>query len=490
MQPSSTVVVLTILVIIAIIIIAILNTNLSKAKAKILRVQEDTQLKSDELTKSIADRDRLVKTYEHIIDADKYVLDLKEAADKASEDVRISTEESRAQLKLLNSKYISSLDVFKKLEETINLYTDDLDVMEYGVYKPVFNFQTSEEYKAKLEYNYQRQKQMIQSDIACYCARQWTVDGSLKEGAKMTKMQKKLMLFAFNGECSALIAKMKWNTATRTIEKVNKTYDAINKLGLPNQTSITYEYLQMKLEELALSHEYLNKLQEEKEEQRMIREQMREEERAKREFEIAEREAKEEEKRYQKAMARVKEDLQYASKDDMENLNRQLAELQMKLSEATAKKERAISMAQQTKVGHIYIISNIGSFGEDVFKIGMTRRLEPMDRVKELGDASVPFFFDVHAIIYSDNAPQMEYDLQKKFHDKRLNKINGRKEFFRVTLEEIEEYVNLHAGATIEITKLAEAKEYRETIALIESLSIVQNEQIANSTQMFPNSLI
>jgi hypothetical protein len=149
-----------------------------------------------------------------------------------------------------------------------------------------------------------------------------------------------------------------------------------------------------------------------------------------------------------------------------------------------------MSMAQQTKVGHIYIISNIGSFGENVYKIGMTRRLEPMDRVKELGDASVPFQFDVHAIIFSDNAPQMEYDLHKKFQDRRLNKINGRKEFFRISLEEIEKYVKHHAGASIEVTKLAEAKEYRESMAMLNLL--LENSEIAKAQlePTFPISLI
>ena len=120
-----------------------------------------------------------------------------------------------------------------------------------------------------------------------------------------------------------------------------------------------------------------------------------------------------------------------------------------------------------TKSGHIYVISNIGSFGDEVFKIGMTRRLEPLDRVKELGDASVPFSFDVHAMIFSENAPELENHLHSIFNNKRVNLINNRKEFFRIPLKEIEEVVKSKHG-DIEFTKIVEAKEYRETIALAE----------------------
>ena len=135
---------------------------------------------------------------------------------------------------------------------------------------------------------------------------------------------------------------------------------------------------------------------------------------------------------------------------------------------------------------HIYVISNIGAFGEDVVKIGMTRRLDPLDRVRELGDASVPFHFDVHAIIYSENAPQLENELHKKFNDRRLNRINNRKEFFKASLEEIEVFVKEHAGAEIEFTKVAEAREYRET--LIVNKTHLNNEN--TTTKVFPKTLI
>lgn len=148
-----------------------------------------------------------------------------------------------------------------------------------------------------------------------------------------------------------------------------------------------------------------------------------------------------------------------------EELNRLKAELE----ESHQRFERAKSRAQETKQGHVYVISNIGSFGKDILKIGMTRRIIPMERVKELGDASVPFTFDVHALIESDNAPKLESTLHKIFDDKRVNKVNRRKEYFKVNISEIEEELKkLNINALI--NKVASADEYYQTIKLESNL--------------------
>ncbi|WP_234647214.1 GIY-YIG nuclease family protein [Dyadobacter sp. CY356] len=137
---------------------------------------------------------------------------------------------------------------------------------------------------------------------------------------------------------------------------------------------------------------------------------------------------------------------------------------------AEEKNQRALSMAQQTKSGNVYIVSNIGSFGENVFKIGMTRRLEPLDRVKELGDASVPFEFDVHSMIYSDNAPALERELHKKFLRLQMNKVNPRKEFFKVALNDIKDEVD-RMNINAKWTMISEARHYRESLAIEEAIS-------------------
>ena len=246
----------------------------------------------------------------------------------------------------------------------------------------------------------------------------------------------------------------------------NYAFQLVNYNGSAFRSAkISDIYLQARLNELKWGVAVNEIMLEEKEEQRRIKEQLREEERARREYEKAIKEAEKEEKAIQQAINKATKELMLANEEQRLALEQKIAELQLKYEEAEAKNQRAISMAQQTRSGHVYIISNIGSFGEDVYKIGMTRRLEPLDRVRELGDASVPFSFDVHAMIYSDDAPSLENHLHKVFNEKQVNKINSRKEFFNVNLKEIKsviEDMNINAHWTM----FAEAKEYRESLAI------------------------
>jgi multidrug efflux pump subunit AcrA (membrane-fusion protein) len=214
-----------------------------------------------------------------------------------------------------------------------------------------------------------------------------------------------------------------------------------------------------------LAFEYEDKLKKEKDEQKQIQDEMREEEKARREIERAREDAEKEELRYQKALEKAREDVSKASGEKVNQLNDKISQLEAQLKAAQELKERAISRAQITKSGHVYIISNVGSFGENIFKIGMTRRLEPLDRVKELGDASVPFTFDVHALVYSDNAPELENKLHQQFETTRINLVNPRREFFSTSLEEIEKWAK-NENIELRLTKIAEAREYRESMAI------------------------
>jgi hypothetical protein len=223
---------------------------------------------------------------------------------------------------------------------------------------------------------------------------------------------------------------------------------------------------------------------------RAIQEELREEEKAKREFEQAQKEAEKEEVNYQKALNKARKEIELVTGEKQEELRAQIEKLEQELKEAQEKKERALSMAQQTKRGHVYIISNIGSFGENVYKIGMTRRLEPEDRVRELGDASVPFQFDIHAMIYSDEAPTLEHELHKAFTNKKVNMLNYRKEFFNVTLDEIEQQVR-QIGLNAEFSRLPEAMEYRETLAILDKLNSQTELKTVDQliADAFPSSL-
>lgn len=341
----------------------------------------------------------------------------------------------------------------------------------FGFYESKYDFQEAKEYKQRLDKIRAQQKQMIKDKQAAVCHTEWSVSGSMKEGKKMTNNFLKLVLSAFNGECDASVAKVKYSNVQTMENRIRKSYEKLNKLSQTTHCEITSRYLNLKLDELSLAHEYQERKYQEQQEQRIIREQMREEEKALRELEKARKDVEKEERRFQEALEKARRDVESATGKAQEKLLNEIEELQKRLAEAEANKERAISQAQLTKSGHVYIISNIGSFGEDVYKIGMTRRLEPMDRVKELGTASVPFPFDVHAMIYCENAPELESCLHKRFNDRRMNKENQRKEFFRVSLDEIVRVVHETdkelkiCKSKVTFTMIAEAADYRKTLA-------------------------
>ncbi|MEJ1242168.1 DUF4041 domain-containing protein [Chryseolinea sp. T2] len=448
---------------------------------------EKTKVQVEQTKVLLEQKEALLK--QALLKVARYEHEFKDVLDKERllEGRKRQVVETESQLRELIKKYKDGLVVHKSLEAEIELYKDTLEIGSFGLYAPHFSFDTSEKFKEEILANRAKQSALIKNDQAAICETEWPVGGSKAEGKKMTNQYKKLMLFAFNGECDALIAKVAWNNATKFKDRMCKSFESINKLGGISKVLISHTLLNLKLDELMLTHEYEKKLEEEREEQRRIREQMRDEEKAQRELERAQKDAEDEERRSMRALAKATEELKKANDSQAMILNEQIKQLQQQLDEANQKKERAIAQAQLTKVGHIYIISNVGSFGDDIYKIGMTRRLDPLDRVKELGDASVPFEFDVHAIIYSDNAPQLESELHSKFSDRRMNRVNHKKEFFKISLDEIQTFVNQHSNSQIQFTKVAEAREYRETVSMIRELEALLSQPTAQSK--FPVSL-
>jgi hypothetical protein len=403
-----------------------------------------------------------------------------------------STEIKRLEdsLQVLNTNYQKSIETYTKLRKEVSLFESKLDLIEFGIYEPVFDFEKSDDYRVEQNRIIERQKAMITADNAAICTTNWTVGNSEAKGRVVVSRYKKLMLRAFNGECDVLIAKVKWNNVNQMKERMIKLFEAINKLGEGFSVYINQDYLELKRKELILEYEYQTKRQKEKEALKAAQEELREEERARREFEQAQKEAEKEENNYQKALDKARKEVELATGEKQNKLQAQISKLELELKEAQERKERAISMAQQTKRGHVYIISNIGSFGENVYKIGMTRRLEPEDRVKELGDASVPFQFDIHAMIYSDEAPKLENELHRAFSDKKVNMLNYRKEFFNVSIDEIEQKVK-EIGLGAEFVKIPEAMEYRETLAILEKLKLGLKSKTIEAiiSEEFPTSL-
>lgn len=276
----------------------------------------------------------------------------------------------------------------------------------------------------------------------------------------------RFVLDAFNGQVDAILAEVRYDNAGTLAQQIRDAFTLVNVHGKAFRNArITDEYLAGRLEELqwaAVAHQL--KL-EEREEQRRIKEQIREEEKARREYERAIKDAAREEDMLKKAMAKAEEQMAKASDSQRAKYEEQLAALSAKLAEAEARNQRAVSMAQQTRRGHVYIISNIGSLGEHVYKIGLTRRLDPQERIRELGDSSVPFEFDVHALIFSDDAPALEHQLHKHFVLNQVNKVNHRKEFFRTELAYIRAEIE-KLGLATQWTMTATAREYRESLTI------------------------
>lgn len=411
------------------------------------------------VAEATAERTRLVDTA--AAERTRIVQDMVDSRDRLKQTIETLTQQQQAQQHEQRTLQASIKELnreFKALDEEANLQS-------FGFYKPRFDFVTSVEYQQKLEHTRTAQKNLITAGTAATCSTSWTVNGSEAEGRKQTAQYLKLILRAFNGECDAAIGKVKFNNVLVMETRIRKSYEAINKISKSQHSSIAEAYLDLRLRELYLVHEVQEKLQTEKETQRQIREQMREEEQAQREIEKAKLDAEKEERRYADALRKAQQEMQKATGEAQQKLLAQIEALEQQLTQAQQLKQRAISQAQLTRSGHVYVISNIGSFGEDVYKIGMTRRLDPLDRVKELGDASVPFQFDVHAVIYCEDAPKLENTLHRLFHHRRVNRINERKEFFRVSLTEIADVVRANHGA-IEFLHEAEAQEYRKTLAM------------------------
>ncbi|WP_407473642.1 DUF4041 domain-containing protein [Sulfitobacter sp. PM12] len=391
--------------------------------------------------KRIEEAEALVEKYAPITSIENEISSLNETVS----DLQQKIEATR-------SSYSDKRNTLNKLEQQMAIYDERLSFAELGVYEPHFEFNDAEEFKEEIKRIRDRQKAMITAKTSTHCPTDWQVDGSRAKGQTMINRQIRLTMRAFNNECEAATANTRWNNVNAMEKRIINAVTQIDKANESMKLRISEKYVSLKLDELHATHEYRERLKMEKEERAELARAEREEKKLLAEAEAAERE----EERYQKLLDKARTE---AGVDEG-----RIVELEAALAEAHARSERARAMAEMTRSGYVYIISNIGSFGEDVVKIGLTRRLEPDDRVKELGDASVPFGFDTHAMIYSDEAPALENALHKEFSDRRINASNMRKEFFRVSLEEVEEAVKRLAPSASFFSD-REAQEWHETIS-------------------------
>ena len=377
---------------------------------------------------------------------------------------------AKSTLDELNSSIEKGELDLEELMGDIDLYSRLYEYTAHGHFEmPEYLYETSTRFTEEIKDVRQQQKDMIKDKTAITFPEPTVISNDKSFNNKILNGQVKLMLTAFNIECDLLIGKVSPSSFGRTLERIEKLANTLEKSAATLECGFDIDYIELKFEECKLQYQYTLKKQEEVAEQKLIKEQIREEQRAIKEFEKAIADAEKEEKMYRNLLDKAQRELAKATDQDRTEMEQRIAILEQQLAEAEAKEERAKSMAEQTRKGHVYVISNIGSFGEDVYKIGLTRRLEPMDRVKELGDASVPFPFDVHAMIYTDDAPALETALHREFNSKRVNAVNLRKEFFNVDLASIQEAVEKIAGIEAEFKMTALAEDYYESLRLSEA---------------------
>lgn len=363
------------------------------------------------------------------------------------------------------------LTIDKNEAEIIEL-RDEILLQSFSLYRPQYDFVNSAQYKNKLDEIREYQKQMIKQDMAALGDTNWTVNNNARKGKKMVNDTKKLLLRAFNSECEFVISKVKYNNFDTCLKRIQKASETISKLGVVMNISIHPKYYELKVQELRLALEYQQMKQREKEEQQELRARMREEARIQREIEAERKKAEKEKQHYINALKEAQKQLiecedeaqKTALEEKLDKMQKQVAKIDSNLADIDYRE------ANQ-RVGYVYVISNIGSFGENVYKIGMTRRLNPQERVDELGNASVPFNFDVHAMIFSKDAPALETALHHAFDDRKVNMVNKRREFFNVTLDDIEKVVKENFDGSVEFIKTAAAEQYRETLKIKQEIS-------------------
>lgn len=313
---------------------------------------------------------------------------------------------------------------------------------------------------------------------------------SLYESRYTTKANKSiysLMVIALRAELQNILYNLKYEKLDKSIEDLKLVTAKYLKIaGEGNQsiagtlTKFIGEIEYLFINSIKIEYNYYVKKEQARQEQMALREQMRQETEERKALELERKRVEKEESKFVSEIEKTKASLDQASSDEeVQNLKLKILELQQQLSGIAAKKEEIINL-QNGKAGNVYIISNLGSFGQDVFKIGMTRRLDPQDRVNELGSASVPFKFDVHSFIFSNDAVGLEKKLHDMLNERRLNKVNLRKEFFKVEIDELEELVN-SIDPTAEFNKTMLAEEFRQSSELDKPLSSSSYSDDANN---------
>ena len=453
-----------------------LNKSASNPTTEVQKEIDAKQKELDNIDEKLSQMERDKKAELDQLEKERTEEITKNLADKQEELDNINTKldemekEKTAEInnKLKNTKKELE-ETEKQLESTkkeLIFYEDEITMQNFGLYQPRYDFIDSVSYKERLDIIRKKQKDMIKSKRAAICNTEWEVGGNKRKGQAMINDSIKQIIRTFNIECDGIISKVTYSNIENSEKRIRKSFDQLNKLNQRFDVTLTTMYRDLKLEELYLAHEYKMKKEEEKEMLREAREKEREEKKLQKELEREKKKFNKENNKINEELEAARQELQNAHDEERAKLEAEIAKLQAALDKNNEEIEKIDKYRETPGAGYVYIISNKGSFGEDVFKIGVTRRDNPEDRIRELSSASVPFRFDSHVFIFSDRAYDLEASLHERFDKLRVNKVNRRKEFFRITIDDVKQIVEENKGAVHSFVEHPENEEYIDTLKI------------------------
>lgn len=424
--------------------------------------QKKEETKEKELNKKLKKKqeelDNIDKTYEKI------------AKDKEKE-IDVKLNDKTNELNNLVIKINNNTRELNEIRKEIALVEETLDMQEYGLYEPKYNFINSTAYKERLDAVRKQQKQMIKDKTAAVGTSDWTINGDKRQGKAFINANIKQILRSFNNETEVIINKVKHSNVESSKKRIQKSFDQLNRLYERENVSLTKSYLNLKVDEMNIAYEYEVKKQEEKELLREEREREREEKKLQKKLEKEKNKFNRENDKLQKEINKVRDELTTAADKEKAKLEKEIRELKEALNRNNEEIGKIDEWRETPGAGYVYIISNIGSFGKNVFKIGVTRRDNPDERIRELSSASVPFRYDTHVFIFSKDAFALEKELHDRFNDSRVNKVNRRKEFFNITIDEVKQIVEENKADVHSFVEHPDAEEYYDTLKIEEQLN-------------------
>jgi len=466
------------------------EAELNKQLEPIITDLEEKQNKlnniSEELDKLEKDRikevdEKISDKYEKIDQLEEEIKSLKEDLVHLEEDKQNKLDDFSKELDKLEKNRIKEVDErlsdkydkinqleeeIKSLKKELVLVQDEIEYQNFGLYEPKYDFINSTAYKERLDILRKQQKAMIKNKTAAVATTNWTVDGSKRKGTKLTNDNIKQVLRTFNNECENAINKVKHSNLESSRKRIQKSYDQLNKLNKTNGIIITEQFLDLKFDEMQVAYEYDLKVQEEKELLREAKEKEREEKKIQKQLEKEKNKFNRENTRLESEIEKYKKKIDESAAKEKEKLEKEIEKLKQTIEKNNNEIKRIDDWKEKSGAGYVYIISNIGSFGENIFKIGVTRRDNPEERIRELSSASVPFKYDTHAFIFSKDAFSLESKLHKRFDKQRVNKMNTRKEFFNITIDDVKQIVEENKASVHSFVEKPEAEEYYGTLEI------------------------